>query len=53
MSFQFLNAFQLEKPTKKIKVRIVLLWKEINPTAPNRLLNLEFVATDAQINKQL
>lgn len=50
MAYQFLNEIELDKPTKKVNVRITRLWRAVNPTEPDKLISLDFLATDARQN---
>ncbi|XVF84675.1 hypothetical protein PTKIN_Ptkin17bG0056600 [Pterospermum kingtungense] len=50
MSYNFLSELSLDKPIKKIKVRITRLSQGVKPTNPSRLLNIEGVAIDAEHN---
>lgn len=50
MAYQFFNEIKLDKRTKKIEVRITRFWRVVNPKFPDELINLDFLAIDAQVS---
>ena len=48
--FQFLNNLSMDNGDKKLKFRIARIWKGINRAQLDKLLSLEFIAVDSQVN---